>query len=117
MTQIHLRDSRALFLPSPPSKDSALNTTPPNFATGPNDPAILRPNPSRLRRCVRAAAWLLGIYVMTILVLVAGQGRLAFPGWTFHRPWHGMPAGAVGQDVAIQTPDGNIIQAWWCPSP
>lgn len=73
---------------------------------------------SRGSRCWwRVGLWLLGLYGLTLLVLVAGEKRLAFAGWTFPKRWQGAPVGVVVEDVTLQSADRNSIHAWWLPSP
>jgi fermentation-respiration switch protein FrsA (DUF1100 family) len=59
--------------------------------------------------------WLLGVYLAMLVILVAGQDRLTFVGWTFRKPWLRPPAGTVVEDASIATSDGNTIQGWWLP--
>ena len=68
-----------------------------------------------LRRGARIALWLAGVYLAILVILIAGEDRLAFPGWTFRQPWLGPPANTVVEEVIIPTPDGHTIQAWWLP--
>jgi fermentation-respiration switch protein FrsA (DUF1100 family) len=63
----------------------------------------------------RVLAWVAGIYVATLVVLLACEDRLAFPGWTFRKPWLGPPVNTVVEEASIATADGNAIQAWWLP--
>jgi fermentation-respiration switch protein FrsA (DUF1100 family) len=55
--------------------------------------------------------------VFTILILVLGEERLTFAGWTFPKAWIGYPAGAVVDDVTLESADHNSINAWWLPPP
>jgi len=66
-------------------------------------------------RVGRIALWLLAAYGSVLLILLLGENRLAFPGWTFHQAWLGFPPKAVVEEVVINTPDGNRIQGWWMP--
>ncbi len=69
----------------------------------------------RTRRWRRVGAWLLAAYALAVLVIVVGQDRLAFPEWTFRKPWIGFPANANVEEFAVQAGDGNSIGAWWLP--
>jgi len=72
---------------------------------------------SKWRGCIRAIVCLVGVYILTIVILVAGERRLAFPGWSFSKPWIGSPAGIKVDDVTITSADGNLINAWWLAPP
>jgi fermentation-respiration switch protein FrsA (DUF1100 family) len=71
--------------------------------------------PPGARRWARVAVWFAGLYIIMLVVLLAGEDRLAFAGWTFRKAWVGPPSGTVVEDAMITAPDGNIIQAWWLP--
>ena len=71
----------------------------------------------RLRVVKRVALGLLGLYVFAVALLVAGQERVAFPGWTIRKPWIGYPPKSSVEEVMVHTSDGNTIQAWWLPPP
>jgi hypothetical protein len=77
--------------------------------------AVLRATPAARAR--RIAIWLLVAYLAVLAVLLACEDRLAFPGWTFRKPWIGPPVGAVVEDAVIAAADGNAIRAWWLPPP
>ena len=72
-------------------------------------------SPGRLRRLARIAIWFLAIYVAIVAVLFLGQDWLAFPECILRKPWLGTPAGATADEFAVQSSDGNSIQAWWLP--
>jgi fermentation-respiration switch protein FrsA (DUF1100 family) len=59
--------------------------------------------------------WVGGLYLGVVLILLAGQDRLAFTGWTFRPPWQAAPPGAVVDEVTIPSTDGNSISGWWLP--
>jgi hypothetical protein len=65
---------------------------------------------------LRILLWLVGAYLVVMLVLVAGEERLAFPGWTIHKPWLAPPAKTVVEEEKIATADGNTIEGWWLPA-
>ncbi len=90
--------------------------TPPEPADSDRSPSFPRSLSIR-RRCVRVGVWVIGVYVLTILILVAGEERLAFPGWTIPKPWVGFPPGVVVEEIDIISADGNSIHAWWLPAP
>ena len=83
--------------------------------------ALLRDVPfwtaSPWRRVARIATFALALYVLHLAVLLWFEYRLAFPGWTFNKRWVGPPADIVVEDLALDTSDGNTIQAWWLPPP
>ena len=68
-----------------------------------------------MRRCARIAAPLLALYATILLVLLFFEARLAFPGWTFRKPWIGLPPQTVVEEASITASDGNVIQGWWLP--
>jgi pimeloyl-ACP methyl ester carboxylesterase len=102
---------------SNPVSEEELNASSPGAFIGRVKSADSPRNSSRLRRWLRLGAGLLGIYILTILILVAGEKRMAFAGWTFPKPWLGFPAGAVVEDLTLESVDRNSINAWWLPSP
>lgn len=57
--------------------------------------------------------------MFTVVVVVACEDRIAFPGWTFGWGFNRRsdPPKAAVEQFAIRTADGNSIQAWWLPSP
>lgn len=71
------------------------------------------------RRWTRAALLLLSLYGLTVVVLVACEDRIAFPGWTFGWGFNRRldPPTAAVEQFAIRTADGNSIHAWWLPAP
>jgi fermentation-respiration switch protein FrsA (DUF1100 family) len=73
--------------------------------------------PPWLRWGRKIVLWLGGIYVAIVLILLAGQYRLAFTGWSFPEPWISPPEGAVIDDVRFPASDGNTIAGWWMPPP
>jgi fermentation-respiration switch protein FrsA (DUF1100 family) len=68
----------------------------------------------RRRRWLRAALGLSSVYLLAVVVLVACQNRIAFPGWTYSR-WLDPPAKAVVEEAVVRAADGNAIHAWWLP--
>lgn len=58
----------------------------------------------------------MGAYLAVMLILVAGEDRLAFPGWTIHKPWLAPPSKTVVEEEKIATTDGNTIEGWWLPA-
>ncbi len=72
---------------------------------------------SRQRRWARLATLALYLYVLHLGLLLWFEYRLAFPGWTFNKHWAGPPAGVVVEELALDTSDGNTVQAWWLPPP
>lgn len=70
---------------------------------------------TRSPRLFRILLWLAGAYAVTLLVLILGEDRLAFPGWTIHKPWLAPPAKTVVEEEKIATTDGNTIEGWWLP--
>ena len=83
--------------------------------------ALLRDVPfwtaSPWRRIARILTFMFALYVLHIAVLLWFEYRLAFPGWTFNKAWVGPPADTVVEELALDTADGNTIQAWWLPPP
>jgi hypothetical protein len=69
------------------------------------------------RRVARIGVWLAGMYAVVVLVLVLGENRLAFPGWTIRKPWLAPPTKTVVEEESISTTDGHTIQGWWIPAP
>lgn len=68
------------------------------------------------RRAVRIGTGLVGVYAVAVIVLILGENRLAFPGWTIRKPWLGSPAKTMVEEEAIATADGNTIHGWWLPA-
>lgn len=77
--------------------------------------AARRQTGQRTRRMIRFLLWVIAVYGLTLLVLVAGENRLAFPGWTIRKPWLSPPVKTVVEEVRIATADGNTIGGWWLP--
>jgi pimeloyl-ACP methyl ester carboxylesterase len=69
------------------------------------------------RRCARMVAGAAWAYVGVLIVLLALENRLLFPGATFGREWYDPPPGLVVEDVELQSRDGNTIHAWWSIPP
>ncbi|WP_157447450.1 alpha/beta hydrolase [Chthoniobacter flavus] len=59
---------------------------------------------------------MVGAYAVAAILLVLGENRLAFPGWTIRQPWLGPPAKTMVEEESMVTPDGNTIQGWWLPA-
>lgn len=68
------------------------------------------------RRALRVLLWLAGAYLAALSILVIGEDRLAFPGWTIRKPWLAPPAKTVVEVERIAAADGNTIEGWWLPA-
>jgi fermentation-respiration switch protein FrsA (DUF1100 family) len=67
------------------------------------------------RRFCRVLAFGAYAYVGVLIVLLALENRLLFPGATFGQEWV-QPAPEIGMhDVELTSADGNTIHAWWTP--
>ena len=63
------------------------------------------------RRVARIVTFGLYLYVGHLVVLLYFEYRLAFPGWTFNKYWDGLPNDTVVEELALDTTDGNTVQA------
>ena len=72
---------------------------------------------SRKRRVARLLTFALYLYALHLVVLLTFEYRLAFPGWTFNKHWVSLPEGTHVEELALDTSDGNTVQAWWLPPP
>ncbi|HSI16092.1 MAG TPA: alpha/beta hydrolase [Chthoniobacter sp.] len=77
---------------------------------------VARRPSKRSQRSLRILLWLGGAYLIALLVLVLGEDRLAFPGWTIRKPWLASPAKTVVEVERIAASDGNTIEGWWLPA-
>jgi pimeloyl-ACP methyl ester carboxylesterase len=68
----------------------------------------------RIARLLAAGAY---TYVGVLIVLLALENRLLFPGATFSGEWFEPPAGLAVEDVELGSTDGNVIHAWWAAPP
>jgi pimeloyl-ACP methyl ester carboxylesterase len=68
------------------------------------------------RRAARLAAFVGYTYVLVLLMLMALENRLLFPGR--HRlGWDDPPPGLRVEELTLTSADGTAIGAWWCAPP
>jgi pimeloyl-ACP methyl ester carboxylesterase len=68
---------------------------------------------SRCRRVARFVVLACYIYIATLLVLLALEDRLLFPGATIARPWHEPPNDLRIRDLTFDSATGDHIHAWF----
>lgn len=72
---------------------------------------------SRWRRgAVRLGVVGLTCYLGVIIVLLALESRFVYHPVTAQQDWQPPPASIRAADVELQTADGTMIHAWWCPT-
>ena len=68
---------------------------------------------SRTRRIARFLVLACYLYVGTLLVLLALEDRLLFPGATFGRPWRQPPDNLPVRELTLDSAHGERIHAWF----
>lgn len=68
---------------------------------------------SRRRRVARLVVLACYLYIATLLVLLALEDRLLFPGATFARPWREPPNSLRVRDLTFDSATGDRIHGWF----
>jgi uncharacterized protein len=68
---------------------------------------------SRLRRWLRLSVLLVYSYLAVVVLLMALEDVLFFPGAFFDRTWRGPPPALGIEEVRLASTDGETVHGWW----